>query len=132
MFSLIVHTDAEQDLEGLWSSDAKAAATILAFLEELGGDQDLLDRLTQHDYGHRKDAAIHVSKWFEFWNKGKDLWRLKIWSLEREGRQYRVIYAYVPSRREYQILAIAPRDFDYDIHHPLSQRLLRAYQDIAG
>ncbi|MFB1488915.1 MULTISPECIES: hypothetical protein [unclassified Thiocapsa] len=94
------------------------------------GYLDLLDRLTQHDYGAHRSADFHVSKWFEQWNKGRDLWRLKVWDLEDKGLRYRVVYAFAPKQHHYHVLAIAPRKFDYDSSHPFSQRILRAYQEL--
>lgn len=132
MYRLYVHRDAERDLNQLWqtSKAATAAARIVALLEDLQGNQDLLDRLTQHDFGVGRSEPFHVSKWFEHWNKGKDLWRLKLWDLEAVGLKYRVVYAYTPGIRQYNILAIAPRSFGYAEDHPLTQRILRAYDNL--
>ena len=62
------------------------------------------------------------------WRKGRDLWRLKMWDLEKKGLRYRIIHAFIPSKQHYHVLAIAPREFDYDADHPISQRILHAYQ----
>jgi hypothetical protein len=123
-----MHDDASADLDDLWEREPQAAARIAALLEELEGNHDLLDRLTQHDYGAYQSADFHVSKWQEQWRKGRDLWRLKVWELEENGLQYRVVYAFMPKKHHYHILAIAPREFDYDANHPISQRIIRAYQ----
>lgn len=126
MYKLFVHEDAEADLEQLWTDCPTAAADIQVFLEEAPGDQDLLDRLTQHGFGERDRDDINVSKWLEQWKKGNDLWRVKIWSLERQGLRYRIIYAFVPKKRHYYVLAVTPRDFNYDGNHEITQRILRA------
>lgn len=126
MIALFVHEDAEADLEALWNQEPQTAASVLALLEQLEGDPDLLDRLTQHDYGACGTADFHVSKWFAQWNKGRDLWRLKIWDLEDRRLHYRVVYAFVPKKNHYHILAIAPREFNYDHRHHLTQRILDA------
>jgi hypothetical protein len=130
VYKLFVHDDAKADLEQLWTDAAQAAARITVLLQELEGNQDLLDRLTQHDFGAYQTAQVHVSKWFEHWNKGKDLWRLKVWDLEGKGLQYRIVYAFIPGKKHYHALAIAPRDFNYDARHPLTQRILRAYDGL--
>lgn len=130
MISLFVHDDANDDLEALWDTEPKAAARIAALLAELKGDPDLLDRLTQNFYGTPGRSKFNVRKWEEHWNKGKDLWRLKIWDLEDKGLKYRIIYAFIPITKHHYILAIAPRDFDYETSHPISQRLLRAYEEL--
>lgn len=64
MPSLCRH-DASTDLETLWESRPGAAARIMALLAELEGDEDLLDRLTQHGYSVRGHANFNVSKWLE-------------------------------------------------------------------
>lgn len=133
MYKLFVHQDAEGDLEQLWADDPTAAARIGVLLEECEGtedleaNQDLLDHLTIHNFG---DAAINVSKWLEHWNKGANLWRLKLWGLETRGMRYRIIYAFVPGKRHYHVLAIAPRDFNYESNHELTKRILRAYAEL--
>lgn len=130
VFRLLIHDDATSDLEVLWHKVPEAAARIAVLLEECGGNQDLLDRLTQHDFGAARSADVHVSKWFEQWNKGKDLWRMKLWDLESKGLRYRIVYAFIPRQRQYHVLAVAPREFDYDSNHPLTGRILRAYEEL--
>lgn len=130
MIALFVHQDAVADLEALWESEPQAAARIAVLLEELEGNPDLLDRLSQQGYGTHHTADFSVSKWFEYWNQGKDLWRLKVWDLEDKGLKYRIIYAFTPRKLHYHVLAIAPREFNYETNHPISQRLLRAYEDL--
>lgn len=128
MIALFVHDDAMADLETLWETEPQVAGRILALLEQLEGDPDLLDRLTQHDYGAYHSADFHVSKWHEQWRKGRDLWRLKVWDLEESGLRYRVIYAFEPGKLHYHVLAIVPREFNYDANHPISRRILHAYE----
>jgi hypothetical protein len=131
LFSLFVHNDAEADLLALRESEPQAAGRILALLEQLEADPDLLDRLTQHNYGAYGSADFHVSKWHEQWRKGRDLWRLKVWDLEEKGLRYRIVYAFVPGKQHYHVLAITPRrDFNYEERDPISQRILRAYQEL--
>lgn len=127
MIALFVHDDAKADLLALRVSEPQAAGRILALLEQLEGDPDLLDRLTQHDYS---SADIHVSRWQSQWRKGRNLWRLKVWDLESKGIHYRIIYAFEPKKQHYHVLAIAPREFDYDADHPIGQRILRAYEEL--
>jgi len=130
VFYLFIHVDAEDDLERLWEEEPNAAARIGALLEELEGNQDLLDRLTQHDFGNYRTADFHVSKWLDQWNKGRDLWRLKVWDLEDKGLQYRVVYAFMPGKSQYHVLGIVSREFDYDPHHELSRRIIAAYENL--
>lgn len=131
MIALFIHDDAKADLLALRDSEPRVAGRILALFEQLEGDPDLLDRLTQHDYGAHHSADFHVSKWQEQWRKGRDLWRLKVWDLEDKRLRYRIVYAFIPGRLQYHILAITPRrDFNYEECDPLSQRILRAYEEL--
>lgn len=130
MLRLFVHEDAEDDLEQLWETEPTAAARITALIEELEGNPDLLDRLTQQDFGAYGLADFHVSKWLEQWRQGKDLWRLKIWDLENKNLRYRVVYAFMSRQQDYCVLGILPRDFNYDSNHDLTRRILAAYKDL--
>ncbi len=126
-----MHEDAKVDLLDMLDTAPQAAGRILALLEQLEGDPDLLDRLTQHDYGAYGSADFHVSKWQKQWRKGRDLWRLKVWDLEEKGLRYRIVYAFVPGKLHYHVLAITPRrDFNYEERDPISQRIIRAYQEL--
>lgn len=128
MVALFVHDDAKADLLHLRGSEPQAAGRILALLEQLEGDSDLLDRLTQHDYRAHGSANFHVSKWHEQWRKGRNLWRLKVLDLEKKAIRHRIVYAFEPQKQHYHVLAIAPREFDYDENHPISQRIVCAYE----
>lgn len=130
MFRILVHDDARRDLEKLWDEAPLAAARITVLLEELEGNPDLQDRLTQQDFGAYGSADFHVSKWVSQWNKGRDLWRLKVWDLENQGLRYRVVYALIRGRQDYRVLGIVPRTFNYDPDHELTRRILAAYQDL--
>lgn len=131
MLALSIHEHAEDDIEELWKNCPKAAARITIILQELEGDQDLMDRLTQHDYGkYDKSAPFNISKWFEQYNQDRDIWRLTIWDLEKSGLQYRVIYAFIPNKKHHYILAIAPRDFNYEASHPITNRIIEDYNDL--
>ena len=130
MIALFVHDDAKADLRALRKTEPQAAARIVALLEQLEGDPDLLDRLTQHDYGAHGLADFHVSKWQAQWQKGRDLWRLKVWDLEEKGLRHRIVYAFDSRKLHYHVLAIAPREFNYDEIHPIGQRIIRAYEEL--
>ncbi len=49
-YGLQIYEDAKADIRQLLKDDPKAAAQIVAFLEELAGDQTLLDSLNIEDY----------------------------------------------------------------------------------
>ena len=127
VYQLLIAVAAKQDLATIGGEDPDTEAEILGLLQELKGSRLLLDSLTVKDYGLTRDAKFHVDAWGKQQNKGRNLWRLKIWSLEENGIRYRVIYALDPRNSRYYILAILHRDFDYDEKHPRVQQLLAAY-----
>lgn len=43
---------------------------------------------------------------------------MKVWDLEDKDLRYRVVYAFEPRRQHYHVLAVAPREFNYDASHP--------------
>ena len=133
MYKLLIHTSAAGDLRVLSSGDRRekvVAARVLALVEQLNTDPPALLNLLDHGYGKLQTEAFDVSKFLEFWKKGKDLWRLKIWDLEYQGLRYRVIYAYVPTSHRFHILAVVHRDFDYDPSHAISQRILQDFDEL--
>ncbi|MBV2234497.1 MAG: hypothetical protein KUL75_03020 [Sterolibacterium sp.] len=130
MLRLFIHNDAEDDLERLWDSEPAAAAQVAVLLEELEGNPDLLDRLTQQDFGAYGLEDFHVSKWKEQQRKGRNLWRLKIWDLEDKGIRYRIVYAFMPRQQDYSVLGIVPREFDYDASHEITRRIVAAYENL--
>lgn len=131
MYNLYIHNDAADDIEHLLLADPEAAAKIVALLEELHGNQDLLDRLTQHEFGKYTKTNFSVSRIVSQWKIGRNLWRLKIRELEEIRLRYRIIYAFVPVKKNYHILAIAPRDnYNYEPNHELTQRITKAHDTL--
>ncbi len=130
MYYLFVHDDAKTDLVAIRETDKQTAASILIQLQELKSNQDLMDRLTQHNYGADETADFHVSRFVEQWNQGKNLWRLKYWNLGFKTKQYRIVYAFIPSKHHYHVLGVLPRNFNYDANHDLTKRIINAYEDL--
>ena len=135
MYKLRVHEDADADLEEIANRDPDAAAFLAIFLEELEGDQDLLDRLTQDHYnvkrGHPVDwvADFNVKVWIEQRDAGRNLWRLQSWDIETS--EYRVVYAFKPLVRTYVVLGVFhKRQFNYELNNPLTLRVIAAYENI--
>jgi hypothetical protein len=127
---LLLTEDAKQDLAAIRLVAPKLAVRLGVLLQELIADDALLPMLTTHDFGSDRQAAFHVSRWQEHWRRGKDLWRLKFWELEDQGIPYRVIYALKRGTGNHYVLAIVGRDFNYDRNHLITQRILRAYDDL--
>jgi hypothetical protein len=127
---LLIHRDAEQDFRDLARTQPKLFGRLLALLQEIGSDTRLIEILTVHGFGSDERGPFDVKKWFEHWNAGKDIWRLKFWELEHQGLPYRVIYALKRGTGDYHVLAIVERGFNYDRNHIVTQRILRAYDDL--
>lgn len=131
MAELFIHNDAKHDLSVMIrNGSVEAVAKIAALLEQLASDDDLLDRLTQHGFGKRGIDDFNISKWVEQWRHGNNFWRMKIWDLEDNDLKYRIIYAFIPQKHHYHVLGILPREFNYDAGHELTQRIIRAYEEL--
>lgn len=120
----------ELDLDDLAKSQPKLAGRLAVLLAEIGADASFIDVLTVHGFGSDEREPFDVSKWKDYWKKGKDLWRLKFWELEHQGLPYRVVYALKRGAGDYHVLAIVSRDFNYDPNHPITRRILQAYDDL--
>ena len=127
---LLIHRDAQDDLAQLAQSERQLAARLIALLQELQADREILDMLTVHDFGACGREPFHVSRWLELWHVGKDIWRLKFWELEHQGLPYRVVYALKRGTGDHHVLAVVHRDFNYEPDHPITQRILRTYADL--
>jgi hypothetical protein len=62
--------------------------------------------------------------------KNRNLWRVKVWDLENIRLRYRIVYAFIARKHVYHALAIAPREFDYDERDPITQRIIRDYEEL--
>ena len=112
------------------ASDPFAAGKVAALLQQAKHDPKIIDSLLDHDFGADHTTAYHVSKWFEFWNIGYNIWRLKIWIEPKGSLRYRIVYAYEPKFLQYYVLAIVHRDFDYKSDHEITNRILKAYRTL--
>lgn len=129
-FSLVLHEDAEADLDLIYEVDEDAAADIEVFLDEARNNQDTLDCLTRKGYVRYEDVPFNVTEW-EATKKSKyNLWRLKLLWIESGASKYRIVYAFHPGELRYYVLGILDREFDYDLNHPRSQKILAAYDDL--
>jgi len=131
-YTLSLHPNARDDLKSLQGQEPEAAARILALLQQAKVDQKLLDAFTIQDFGAHRTEAIHVQQITSQQRRGRDrnLWRIKIWSLEDERLNFRVVYALDPRVSRYTVLGVVPRAFNYDESHPLTQRIVAAYDSL--
>ena len=130
-YQLCLSGAAYAELEALWQTDFDAAALIESIFEELEADDDLLDALLAHGYVHEDNPQFDVQKWVALWNRGINIWRLKPFDQDGHSVPYRVIYAYVPAKRRYVVLAIIPRDREtYEAGSERTKRILDEYAEL--
>ncbi len=128
--TLTIHPDAVRDLKLLMASDRSAAGKVAALLQQAKHDPKIIDSLLDHDFGAGHSATYHVSKWYEFWDVGFNIWRLKIWTEPKGSLRYRIVYAYEPKSLQYYVLAVVHRDFNYKRDHEITTRITKAYKDL--
>jgi hypothetical protein len=127
-FQLLIAPAARLDLDGLWKSDPASAGVLEALLQQIAASQRLLDALTIRDFGAYELEAFHVETWIAQQRLGRNLWRLKHWELEGRGKRYRVVYTLDPRVSRYYVLAIFPREFNYDSKDARTKRVVEAYE----
>lgn len=103
---------------------------MLALLQQAKHDPRIIGSLLNHNFGAEHTAEYHVSKWFELWKGGYNIWRLKIWIKPNGSLRYRIVYAYEPKTLRHHVLAIVHRDFNYERNHEITNRILKAYQEL--
>jgi hypothetical protein len=132
LYELIVGDEATQDLEDLLLLKPVAGYRLATLLEEISGSQQLLEKLSWDHYGGKphspeRGAVLSIAKWLGPYKRGKNIWRLRDFELTKLGHEYRIIYAYIPAKDLYYVLAIVERAFNYDSAHPISQRVFASY-----
>lgn len=132
MYKLNILPVVKDDIRVVSVSSKNAATKIVALLEQLNTNQELLGYLLEHNHGEPDKDLFNVSKWQAYWQNGYDLWRLKLFDLENVGLRYRIIYAYALENgiQTFYILAIVHRDFDYDPIHEITKRLIHTYIEL--
>ena len=110
--------------------DKFAGGKVLALLQQAKHDPKIIESLLDHNFGADHSTPYNVSKWFELWNAGYNVWRLKIWIEPKGSLRYRIIYAYERRSLQYHVLAIVHRSFDYKTDHEITKRILKAYREL--
>jgi hypothetical protein len=112
-YGLQVYKDAQADIKMLLESDPKSGGKIVTFLQELGGDQPLLDSLNIEDYEDDKITVRALARLQEQrWNG----WRLTIRDINppEDKLPYRILYTFDGKARVYHVLAVRHRSVVYD------------------
>jgi hypothetical protein len=118
-----------QDIAELAQSDRTAAARIFALVEEISGDQSALESLTE-DHFSDEERSFDVT-WLRRAARAKlNLWRLKLFSLRRTDSwvNHRIIYAVDGRSQTIWLMAIMPRNENYDENSPRFRRIRQDYQ----
>ena len=123
-----IHESAEADIDRLWQTDPKAAAAVLATLEQLDADPRLVDKLTTHGNNPLGANEINVKRWQRIRSRQGDLWRLR--ALNTPATSHRVVYGYQIQTRQICVLGVVHKDeFDYDNpSNPLAQRIINDWR----
>lgn len=128
MLRLQIHEGVETDVLDIAIREPVVARRVAVLFEQLRGDEKLLSRLLEDRYGEPGDTFFSIRKWVAQWDKGRDLWRLKDWTLQELGLHYRIIYAYLVESRCIYILAVVPRSFNYDEDSEIGREIIKRYQ----
>lgn len=120
------------DLATLRLKDRKAAAEIVALLQEADADPSILDKLTTHgDVSIGKGRQVNIVGWVAARHRGDNLFRLKI--IDPPLLRYRVIYGYDWRTRRIGILAVVKRKSDtYEIDGDIADRILGDWRIATG
>ena len=111
---VLLHRDATHDISQLRRRQPGAVARLVAVLAEIAAAPELVDRLTQADFGVHGTGPFHVGRSVGQQRRGRNLWRLKVWDLEQIGIRYRVVYAFEAATGDIYILGVTPRGhFNY-------------------
>lgn len=125
-YSITLHDDAIDDLDGIYEVDEDAAADIETFIEEAKLNQGTLECLSINGYIKYGDNPFNVREWLEAKRERYNLWGVRLLWLE-SASDYRIVYAFHPLEYRYYILGVVAREFDYALNHPTSKRITAAY-----
>lgn len=123
-YQLLVAHGAVADMETCRSRDAYAAATISAHLRELRGDPTICARLIDERY--EDDVIGDVEPVRSLQGRNVNAYRVKYLLLGR----WRLITGADWIKRRVAILAVMPRDADYEQDRPLWDRIEREYEEL--
>lgn len=132
MPEFLLHPDTGADLLRISSKSPTARGRILAALEAVSEDENLLDHLQSNNYRTYGDQDTDVKRWVLASKLGNDIYRFRFFYLEENGYHYRVVYAIDNAHDECHILAILRRDeIDYDDpEHEFNVRIFNAYSEL--
>jgi hypothetical protein len=128
-YSLVLHADAELDLDKIYKIDENAAAEIEAILQEIGANQEMLETLTIRNFVRHGNISYDVKEWEAVKRSAYNLWRLRLLYV-RGASQYRIVYAFHTVEFRYYVLAVLDRNFNYSPTHERTKRILSLYESL--
>lgn len=121
-----VHDHAEEDLDRIAGSDPEALATILATLEQLEADPDMINKLTTFGNVDVGSDRVNIDRWIEASKRARrgDVWRFRV--LDTPATNFRVVYGYHWQTRQVCVLAVVRKEkLNYDdLTSGIGQRVL--------
>lgn len=123
-YQLLLADGAAADLQACRSRDSYAAATISAHLRELRGDPTICARVVDERYAD--DVIGDVEPVWSLQKRRINAFRVKYVLLGR----WRLITGADWQRRRIAILAIMPREADYEKDQTLWARIEKEYEDL--
>lgn len=134
-FELIPHDDVTLDLERLNTDKPDVVDRVVALIEQLLADPELVDDLLRDGYGGspskpQRGAIFNVRAWGQAQKRELNLWRARDFELSREGHEFRIVYAVFAEEKLIYLLAVVEREWNYDFSHPISRRILNSYRNI--
>lgn len=124
VYHLILSDGAQSDMHACRKKDGYAAAVIAQLLRELENDPGTCACLVNHDYSD--DDIASVSELWSLQDVGLNAYRVRFVALGR----WRMITAADHRKSRIGVLAIMPRDDDYEASPGLWARIKKDYDDL--
>ncbi|WP_322997163.1 type II toxin-antitoxin system RelE/ParE family toxin [Castellaniella sp.] len=131
MNKLLLHKEVKKDLEEIHLLDSIASVRIVAFMQQVINDPDILKKLTTHCY-RNYDETLDVKKWISMHEAGCPVWRLRFTDFAYRNPDYRIFYVISEDPLVIHIIAICKReDINYDDpNHPVCRRVARCCAEL--
>lgn len=127
---LYIDQDAQEDLAAIKERDSASYYALLVFLREIKTAPELLRTLTEDDRWEAGEFMYDVTPFKHLFKRGFDVWRIAVFSPKSKLLPYRVIYAYDRLHFDFHVLALMPREVNYDEDQAFISRLRNAYTRI--
>lgn len=124
--------EVDSELEVLAVEFENEVALIDALLEELGNDQEMLQRLTQDtphwhwDY----EPAFEIKRFEECWKTGRRVYLLKPYDDDGHLSDFRILIGHDVDTDEYFVLSAQPRKTSYDPATEAFRRVCSRYDGL--